>query len=240
MEMQSNKFNSLLEQYKETYDEFLNTVNSNDNSFKSIKDTAFIGANGIDTIQGSSIDNCMSSCTSNQSCSGATFDNKKNTCLLSSGSGNVVTSPNQTAIVKQALYYSYQLQKINNEMTSVNTNMMTLTNSRIGDYQQTQKLNEEKAQILQNNYKTLEQERMQIEEMIRQYELLNTSYENGSINTATNYYNYIIYLLVAIFLVFLLFKYTTRAEQVGGGSKISPFIFGILAIIIIVNAILKK
>lgn len=240
MEILSNKFNSLLEQYNNTYDEFLNTVNSNDNSFKSVVGSAFIGANNIDTIQGSSVDNCITSCTSNQACSGATFDNLQKTCLLSSGNGNVIKSPNQTAIIKQALYYSYQLQKINDELTSVNTNMMTLTNSRVGDYQQTQQLNAEKAEILQNNYKILEQERMQIEELIRQYETLNSAYENGSINVKSNYYNYIMYLFVAIFLVFLLFKYSITSEQVGGGSKFSPFIFGLLGFVIIVNAILKN
>lgn len=240
MEILSNKFNSLLEQYEDTYNEFLNTVNLNDNSFKSVAGSAFIGANNIDTIQGSSVDNCMTSCTSNQACSGATFDNLQKTCLLSAGNGNIINSPNQTAIIKQALYYSYQLQKINDELTSVNTNMMTLANSRVGDYQQTQQLNAEKAEILQNNYKTLEQERMQIEELIRQYETLNTAYENELINLNSNYYNYLIYLFIGIFLVFILFKYTATSEQVGGGTKIPPFIFGVLGIIIIINAILKN
>ena len=168
MEMLSNKFNSLLAQYKDTYNEFLNTVNSNDNSFKSVPESAFIGVNNINIIQGSSLDNCMTSCTSNESCSGATFDNLQKTCSLSTGTGNVINSPNQTAIIKQALYYSYQLQKINDEMTSINTNMMALSNSKVGDYQQTQELNSQKAEILENNYKTLEEERVQISEIIRQ------------------------------------------------------------------------
>ncbi len=242
MEILTNKFNSLLAQYKETYDQFLNTIGSNDNSFKSLPEAAFVGVKNIDTIQRSSIDNCMTSCSSNKSCSGATFDNKQKICSLSSGIGNVITSPNQTAIVKQALYYSYQLQNINDELTSVNTNMMTLANSRMGDYQQNKKLNAEKAVILQNNYKTLEEERTQIAEIIRQYETLNSAYENGSINATSNYYNYIMYLLIAIFLVMLLLRYTT-SEQVGGSwnfGKFTPFIFVVLGLIIIVNAILKN
>ena len=239
MEMLSNKFNSLLEQYRETYNEFLNTVGSNDNSFKSLSNSAFIGTNYLETIQNSSVEDCMTTCGANKSCSGATFDNQKDTCSISSGTGNIVNSKNQVAIVNQALYYSYQLQKINDEMTSVNTDMMTLANSRIGDYQQTQQLNTEKAEILQNNYKTLEQERMQIAEMIRQYETLNTAYENGSINVNSNYYNYIIYLFIVIFLVYLLFKYSFTSQQIGGGTKTSPFIFLLLGFIIIVNAIFK-
>ncbi len=243
MEMLSNKFNSLLAQYKDTYSEFLNTINSNDNSFKSVPESAFIGVKNVNIIQGSSLDNCMKSCTSNESCSGATFDNLQKTCSLSTGTGNVINSPNQTAIIKQALYYSYQLQKINDELTSVNTNMMALSNSKVGDYQKTQELNSQKAEILENNYKTLEEERVQISEIIRQYETLNAAHENGNINVTSNYYTFIMYLFIVIILVLLLFKYGLSGEQVGGGasySNISPFIFVILGLIIIINAIIKN
>ena len=52
------------------------------------------------------------------------------------------------------------------------------------------------------------------------------------------------YLLIAIFLIFLLLKFNLTSEQRGGGSnnfsKFSPFIFGLLGFIIVVNAILKN
>ena len=244
MEILGNKFNSLISQYKETYDEFLNQVNSNDKSFKSIPDSAFIGRNNINTIQGSNVKNCMKSCSKNNSCSGATLDNNRKTCSLISGTGNIVHSPNQTAIIKKSLYYTYQLQKINDELTSVNKNMMTLANSNISDYQETQKLNAQKSEILQHNYKILQEERMQIEDMIRQYETLNSAYKDESINTTSYYYSYIMYLLIIIFLIILLlYLFSFSSGQVGGSmtfSKINPFIFVILGIIIIVNAILKN
>jgi lipopolysaccharide export LptBFGC system permease protein LptF len=243
IQMLSNKFNSLLTQYKETYDEFLNTIGSNDNSFKSLPEAAFIGRNNIDTIQGSNVNNCMKSCSKNQSCSGATFDKQRKTCSLSSGTGNIINSPNQTAIIKQALYYTHQLENINAELTTVNKNMMTLVTSQMGDYRETKNLNAEKSEILQHNYKILQEERMQIEDMIRQYQTLNSAYENQSINTTSYYYSYIMYLLIIIFLIMLLLRYSLPSGQVGGGmtfSKINPFIFVILGIIIIVNAILKN
>jgi hypothetical protein len=239
----SNKFNSLLTQYKETYDEFLNQLSSNDDSFKSLPESAFITSNKIYTIQASNIDDCMKSCSKKQTCSGATFDNQQKTCSLSSGSGNIVNSPNQIAIIKKSLYYTYQLEKINDELTNVNKNMMTIANSQIGDYQETKKLNEEKSVILQHNYKILQEERMQIEDMIRQYQTLNSAYENQSINTTSYYYSYIMYLLVIIFLIMLLLRYSLPSGQVGGGTNFSifyPVIFVILGCIIIVNAILKN
>ena len=188
MEMLSNQFNSLLTQYQETYQEFLNTINSNNNTLTTVSNSAFIGQSNINTIQGSSADNCLSSCTSNTSCSGATFDNSLNTCTLSSGTGNMVSSNNQTAIVKQALYYSNQLKQLNNELISLNNSMMQNANSSMNSYSQTQQSNNEKATILNKNYNTLEQERGDIEKMVREYETLNAAYENGNINVTSNYY----------------------------------------------------
>ena len=101
MESLGNQFNILLTQYQETYQEFLNAINSNNNTLTTLSNSAFVGKSNIDTIQNSNQNNCLSSCTSNSSCSGATFDDNSNTCTLSSGNGNIITSTNQTAIVKR-------------------------------------------------------------------------------------------------------------------------------------------
>jgi len=243
MELLSNEFNSLLTQYQETYQDFLNTINSNNNTLTTVSNSAFIGQNNIDTIQGTSANNCLTSCTSNTSCSGATFDNNLNTCTLSSGTGNIVSSNNQTAIVKQALYYSNQLQQLNKKLISLNNSMMQNANSSMNSYSQTEQSNNEKSKILNQNYNTLEQERGEIEKMVREYETLNAVYENGNINVTSNYYLYIMYLLIAIFLVFLMLSVSISSNQVGGGTSfahISPLLFSVLGFIIIFNAYLKN
>ena len=245
MEMLSNKFNSLLTQYQDTYQEFINTITSNNNSLTSVDNSAFVGGSNINTIKNSSVNNCLTSCSSNKSCSGATFDDKQKTCKLSSGNGNIINSKNQTAIVKQALYYSNQMQKINNELINTNNTMMHLANSNVDNYKQAEQMNSEKAQILQNNYNTLEAERMEISEIVRQYETLNSAYENGNVNVTSNYYTYIMYLFISIFLVGLLLKFSLTSNQIGGGSSIgfsnySWLIIGLSIFIIILNSYLKK
>lgn len=243
MEILSNKFNNLLTLYQNTYQDFVNTISSDNNTLTSIDNSAFVSGNNINIIQNSSISNCISSCSSTQSCSGATFDNNQNTCTLSSGNGNIINSENQTAIVKQALYYSNQLQEINNELTNLNSSMMNLANSSSNSFQQTQQTSQEKVQIIQKNYNTLEQERKEIEEMIKEYETLVSAYENGNIILTSNYYRYIIYVFIVIFLIFLLLRFGLTSEQTGGGKKYfsqySLCIFVLLGFIIVFNAILK-
>jgi hypothetical protein len=246
MEILSNNFNSLLTQYQNTYQDFVNVISSNDGSFNLVNNSAFIGETNINTIQNSSINNCVTSCDSTQSCSGATFDTTQNTCTLTSGNGNIISSQNQTAIVKQALYYTNQLQKINDELTNTNNSMMTLANNNSDNYKQTKDMNSEKAQMLQKNYNTLEQERMQIIEIINQYETLNSAYENGTINTTSKYYSYFMYLFIVLFLLFILLKlsFNLRSEQRGGGfvqfNNSSFLIIGLSLFIIILNAFIKN
>ena len=117
METLSNNFNNLLVKYTDTYQKFLNVINSGDgSSLTTVPNSAFIGESNINTIQGSSVDNCLSECNSNDKCTGATFDTNLKTCILNSGTGNILNSKDQIAIVKQALYYTNELQQINNNL----------------------------------------------------------------------------------------------------------------------------
>lgn len=245
MEILTNKFNSLLTQYQDTYQDFVNTITSKNNSFTSIKNSAFVGGSNINTLKNSSVKNCSTSCSSDKSCSGATFDDIQKTCTLSRGNGNIINSKNQTAIVKQALYYSNQLQKINNELINTNNSIIRLVNSNVDIYKEARQMTSEKSKILQNNYNTLVSERIEIEEIVREYETLNAAYENGNINVTSNYYNYIVYLFISIFLVLLLLRFTLTGQQIGGGaskyfSASSWLIILISIFVIILNAYLKN
>lgn len=241
----SNKFNNLLTQYKNTYQNYLNAISSNNNSFTSINNSAFVGGKNINTLKNSSVKNCLTSCSTNKSCSGATFNDIQKTCTLSSGNGNIITAKNQTAIVKQALHYSNQMKQINNELINTNKSMMRLINSNSGIYKKTNQMNSEKIKILQNNYNTLESERMAISDLVSEYETLNSSYENGNIIVTSNYYMYIVYLFIAIFLFLLLLRFTLTSQQRGGGaskyfSASSWFIIFLSIFVIILNSYLKK
>jgi NADH:ubiquinone oxidoreductase subunit 3 (subunit A) len=244
----SSQFNSLLTQYQATYQQFLNTINSNStdisNNLMTIPNSSFIGQSNINTLQNSTLDNCVTSCTSTSSCSGATFNSQSNTCILSSGTGTIQSTPNKTAIVQQALYYSNQLQILNQQLSNLNNQMTNITNTNINSYNTNTKTIDNKAQILLNNYSVLTKERAQINEMVREFESLNYTIENGDINVTSSYYKYILLIIVAIFLIFVMFKYSVTSEQKGGGHlKFSMnllFMFILLGLIIIFNSFIKK
>lgn len=225
----SNKFNSLISQYQETYRDFINTINSNNNSFITNPESAYLSENNIDIIKNSSVESCKTSCQSNKSCSGATFNNSLNTCSLNSGNGNIVRSSNETAIVKQALFYSYKLENLNNELININKNMINSIKDNVDNYELSKNINLQKSEIIKNNYNTLINERSQIAEIIRQYETLNSAYENGNLSLKSNYYNYILYMIIVIILIIILLNINTQFYD--NNFVINKLIFMILLII---------
>jgi hypothetical protein len=219
IELLSNKFNILLTQYQETYQEFITVINSESdkNLYTNIQNSSYIGESNINIVQNSTLDNCLTLCKSNKSCSGATFDNNDNSCVLTSGAGNVINANDKTAIVKQALFYSYKLKSLNEELFNINNSINDLTESKLNTFNNLNIKN--KGEILNNNYQILQTERFEIEKIIREYETLNSAYEDGTINVTSNYYNYVMYAIVVLFLFLILLRFNFTGNQMGGGNN---------------------
>jgi hypothetical protein len=229
----SDQFNSTLSLYQNTYQEYISALDSPSNTLMTLPNSSFSGQNIISTTQNSSSESCQTSCSSTPSCTGATFNSSTNTCTLGSGTGNILNAQNSIAIVQEGLYYSYTLQQLNTQLTSINQQMENLASSRENQYQQNQLTSQEQAQMLQKNYEVLTQDREQINKMIVNYETINQAYKEGSINVTANYYSYIVLLLITVLLIFLLVKFSFTGQQSGGGSNFKKETFFLLGIMIV-------
>jgi|694.fasta_scaffold32677_3 hypothetical protein len=216
----SNQYNMLISQYQNTYKKYIVVINSDNKTFKTVDNSAFYGEKQINTLNNTNVKNCQSACSSNSSCSGATFNTLSNKCSLNSGSGNVVQAQKSKAIIKEAMYYSYELQKLNAKLLDINKQMINISNSNYSKFQKTQQQNIEKENTMNNNYKTLSDERIQIDKMIIEYDTLNSALDNGNIIVTSNYYSYIALLFIAILLIFLLLNFSFTGSQSGGGNNI--------------------
>jgi NADH:ubiquinone oxidoreductase subunit 3 (subunit A) len=216
----SNEFNMLISQYQDTYQKYIDVINSDNTNLKTIDNSGFYGEKQLNTLSNTDLTNCEASCSSNSSCSGATFNTTSNNCTLNSGSGNIVQEQSSKAIVKEAMYYSYHLQKLNTKLIDINKQMMNNSSNSYDEFQKSQQQNIEQENSMNNNYQTLTDERVQIEKMVREYETLNRAYENGNINVTANYYSYIALLFIAILLICLFFKFSFTGSQSGGGNNI--------------------
>jgi hypothetical protein len=216
LESLQNEFNSLISQYQTTYSNYINTINTN--TLMTVPNSAFASPTTISVISGSSLDSCTTDCSANVSCSGATFNTTLSNCTLSSGNGNIISSTESTAIVQQAMYYSYQLKQLNQQLLEINKQMMNIAKQNYNNFQENQTQTQNQSTTINYNYNILKNEKIEIEKMIRQFETLNSAYDNGNINITSNYYTYILLLLFVIILVFVLLTFSLP-NQKGGSSK---------------------
>lgn len=230
----SIQFNNTLTQYQNLYSQYINFLNSSNNNLISINNSSYTSPTTLNTITNTTLQNCMSSCSSNKTCSGATFNTSNNTCSLSSGKGNIINASGYTAIVPQLLYYNSQLQKLNNQLISLNTQMQNTAISNETEYQQTSSQNQKQNQILLQNYQTLMEEKDQLDLLMKENETAESAYNNSSLIVNSNYLSYIVLLIISILLVFLLIKFSLIEQQVGGSvnyiKREAMFLFGIMVI----------
>lgn len=215
----SNEFNVLLTQYQEIYQKYIDAISSGNTVFKTVDNLAFNGQTRINILNNTDVSNCQTVCSANSVCSGATFNTVTNNCTLSSGAGDIIQTQQSKAIIEEGMYYSYQLQKLNTRLIHINNQLMNTSENNYNDLQNSQQQNIEQENIVKNNYQTLEDERIQIEKMVREYETLNRAYENGNINVTSYYYRYIALLIITILLVFLLVKFSVTGSSQSGGSS---------------------
>jgi NADH:ubiquinone oxidoreductase subunit 3 (subunit A) len=133
---------------------------------------------------------------------------------------------------EKSTYYSEQLQKLNQQLIDINKEISNTMNESYGSYVKNLDKSKEQEDALLQNYNVLEQEKQEIDKLVRQFQTLNSAQENGEVNVTMYYYHYIILLLIVILLCFLFVKFTVSSEQVGGGNNHSiykklPFVIAI-------------
>ena len=94
-------------------------------------------------------------------------------------------------------------------------------NVSYGIYKKNITQSQQQEQALQQNYTVLQQERQDIEKIIRDFQTIDSAEENGDIKVTINYYKYIILLFVVFLLILLFIKFTVSSDQIGGGNNYS-------------------
>ena len=56
----SNEYNMLISQYQDTYQKYIDVINSDNKSFTTVDNSAFYGQNQINTLNNTNVENCQS------------------------------------------------------------------------------------------------------------------------------------------------------------------------------------
>jgi ATP-dependent Zn protease len=110
------------------------------------------------------------------------------------------------------------LKELNNELTSLNEQMMNISKQNKNQYSKNNHKSQQERVIMLNNNDILIKERKDIDNMINQFQTLNSAYEDGNLTVNANYMHYIVFMFVIIFLILLLLRVAISSPQYGGGN----------------------
>ena len=240
----NTKFNDILSEYQNTYQEYLKTIGSSSNDLTLLDNFAYNGGNSISQNPSTGAEDCLTSCQNTPACSGATFDASGQLCSLTSGQGKIIKSNGSSAILQRSALYSYKLQDLNSQLIKLNTEISNNISGSYSGYQQQQEQQNQQQQTMLQNYQILEQERDDINEMVRQFQTLDGAMDNGEINVTMYYYNYVILTFIVVILIMLLLKYSfVGLTQRGGGNRFmneAMILLGIMVVFLGLSSVFKN
>jgi hypothetical protein len=234
LETLRTNYKKLLIQYQQAVANYVNYIKQDASSnnmvekYVTVNGKQFLGSSALSQNNSATLNDCIASCSSNPKCSGATYNQtnyKQPMCFLRTGDGNLVNGlSSDVAIVPKGKQLLSIVQNINNQLNETNTKILDLAEQAKPTYNELNIEKEAENETLVKQYAQLQAERVKIDEMMSEYESLDQSQSEGTIETNKNYYVYILLCIIAILIIFLFIKFSSSSSttqqpmyQSGGG-----------------------
>lgn len=186
--------------------------NINGPQLTTMQGKAFWGSGSVSVTTGGTLEQCKALCSATANCSGATYNptaRGQPMCYLRTGQGNVSTSLNtDVAIIPEAQKYLLIIESINKKLISTNERIQNIINQSQPVYNSMKMEGDQQNKELIQNYSKLVFERKKIEEVLKSYEDLEQSEQQGQMKVTQNQYSYILLVIIAIGVIVLLYKFS--------------------------------
>lgn len=256
------KYSNLLIQYKNSVADYVNYLNVqsqqqcgnfnitsapnykiNNEELVTIQGQAFNGTGSAGQSTATTLQDCVASCASSDTCTGATFISNK--CEIRTGDSPMVPSTQDSyAIIPKGKQLLLNMEDINQQLLDTNKQLVNKIQVSEPVFYKFNNNNTSKNQELIQNYESLLEERRNIAKILNEYETLDNKENENLIKIKQNYYSYILLLIFALAVIFLLYKiFSTRTPspvlplQYGGELGINAYymVFGLIIFVIILN-----
>lgn len=221
----SIQYNNILNLYKQTYKNYVDSLKlltSKNRNFVKVPNSIYLGTSDLNTTKINDINTCQNICSSNQSCSGATFNLQNNNCSTKKGKSEIIKGTKyDISIVPKHIQLSYELKNLNEQLILLNQKMIILINNTTQNYNQDVLKRQKQQQVLKNNYNNLYTERDQINSMIYQYETIDSRLNDSELKLTEYYSRYIILLFIVLIIFVIGLSYIPNIfdNNLNGGGK---------------------
>jgi hypothetical protein len=212
LQVLENEFNLVMKQYEQAHMNYINSLQSqgalNDsNKFVSLQGRVFWGTNGLKEGAVDSEESCKALCSSDPLCTGATYNSAKSYCWTRSGKGTIAVGlDTDYALISEVTQNVNNINQLDNRLTDLNQKIeKTLAEIVPEQEAQVEEKNAKKIR-LQEVYQQLMVDRQNINEMLKEYRMLEQQYADNSIYVQQTNTAYILWFIFAIIIVFFTLK----------------------------------
>lgn len=204
-----------------------------------IQGQAFWGTGASTTSRASSsLEECKALCSADINCTGATFNPDKKYCWTRTGDRNPIPAmTNDYAIIPESVDYLNTLQFLNKRLSDINKQMMDLIDSNAPIYEEQTSTRKRHVVMLDNNYKTLNDERKKIEDTINEYMYLDNTHNETTLYSNKTYNWYVLWLLILIVIVYIAINYITTGSS---GLSLKVYILFLILLFLLSILVLTK
>jgi hypothetical protein len=234
LEVLKKQYDTLLIQYKQAQADYINYLSDEkkqERKYKVIQGKTFWGTDAISEQSADSLEQCQSLCTSNNKCTGATYNKDKSYCWIRTGDGTISDGmANDYAIIPQEVNHIKIISGLSERLTSINDKILKVIESQNPVYEEQIEERKDQIKTLSSSYKKLMEERKAILSKLKSYENLNQAESEGEINIKKQRLIYIFSVIGIVILIILFFKFLPTGSaavvvQQGGGSKRKLMLF---------------
>jgi len=223
----------------------------NNEPLVSIQGQAFTGTGSAGQSTATTLQDCIASCASSDTCTGATFISNK--CQIRVGDSPIVPSSQDSyAIIPKGKQLLLNMENINQQLLDVNKQLVNKIKISEPIFDKMNTDTTSKNVELIKNYESLLEERRNIAKILNEYETLDNTENEGQIKITQNYYSYILLLILAFVVGLLLYKMFGSGNinsapspaptiQYGGDLGVNAYyiVFGLIILAIVFNFSMK-
>jgi len=233
------QYSNKLTEYESAYATYISALQSQktgSSNYVVLPGQTYMGTGNISETPNTTVSTCEALCSENALCSGASFNSTSKVCKLRSG--NSLLTPGATsdnAIITDIRQKLINLETINAQLIEINNQMTTL-------YTQMQPLVSTQADTLSKNdknlmtqYNTLITEKTKIKKLMDEYKDNYAEYSEKSISTDQQNSSYYLWLIITIVSIILVIKFIFFPEA--KGNLVSVILWTVIIICITLSTI---
>jgi hypothetical protein len=212
LQVLENEFNLVMKQYEQAHLNYISSLQSrgslNDaNKFVSLSGRVFWGTAGLKEGNVDSEEKCKALCSSDPLCTGATYNSAKAYCWTRSGKGDVAVGlETDNALISDVTQNINTIKQLNDKLTDLNQKIEKTLSEIVPEQDAQVEEKNTKQTELQKVYQQLLVDRRNIDEMIKEYRMLNQEYDDNSIYVEQANSAYILWFVFAILIIFFTLK----------------------------------